>query len=106
CGTRCAVTIAFGPPNRMFSSGVEMGRFAFVLSSILSQPIVDRTGLTGHFSLNLEFAPGPELTAAPPSDAPSIFTAVEEQLGRKLRSVKARLDVLVVDGADKPALDE
>jgi bla regulator protein blaR1 len=105
CAPRCGVRIAFGPPNRMISSGVEMTRFAFVLSTVLQRPVIDRTGLAGLFELNLEFAPGTELTTAVPSDAPSLFTAVEEQLGLKLRSMKAPLDVLVVDRAEKPSFD-
>jgi uncharacterized protein (TIGR03435 family) len=105
CTPRCGVTMMFGPPNRMMSSGVEMTRFAFVLSTVLRRPVLDRTGLGGQFELNLEFAPGTELAAPVPSDAPSLFTAVEEQLGLKLRSVKAPLDVLVVNGAERPTFD-
>jgi uncharacterized protein (TIGR03435 family) len=105
CKARCGVTIMFGPPNRMTSDGVNVARFAFVLSTVLRQPVIDRTGLAGQFELKLDYAPGTELAAPVPYDAPSIFTAVEEQLGLKLRSVKAPLDVLVVDRAEKPTFD-
>jgi uncharacterized protein (TIGR03435 family) len=106
CRPQCRVTTAFGPPNHMMSSGVEMDRFAFVLSRVvLDRPVINRTGLQGLFELTLDFAPGPELTAAVASDAPTIFTAVEEQLGLRLKSVRAPLDVLVVDHAEKPSLD-
>jgi uncharacterized protein (TIGR03435 family) len=105
CEPHCGVTMMFGPPNRMTSGGVNMTRFAFVLATVLQRPVIDRTGLTGQFELSLDFAPGTELTAPVPSDAPSIFTAVEEQLGLKLRSVRAPLDVLVVDRAEKPSFD-
>lgn len=105
CRPACSVQMVYGPPNRMTSSGVEMSRFAFVLSMALRRPVIDHTGLTGLFGLNMEFAPGTELTAPVPSDAPSLFTAVEEQLGLKLRAQRAPLDVLVVDRAEKPSLD-
>ena len=71
----------------------------------LQRPVINRTGLDGLFELSLDYAAGTDLTAPVASDAPSIFTAVEEQLGLKLRSVRAPLDVLVVDRADKPAFD-
>src|SRR5262249_47301582 len=105
CTPRCAVRMSFGPPNRMTSEGVEMTRFAFVLSTVVRQTVLDRTGLAGRLGLNLESARGAGLTAPPASDAASLFTALEEQLGLKLRPIKAPLDVLVVDSAEKPAFD-
>ena len=96
----------FGPPNRLRSEGMDIARLASLLSSQFAhRPVLDRTGLDGQFAMDVEFAAGAELTNAPPSDAPSIFTALEEQLGLKLKPVKAPLDVLVVDRAEKPAFD-
>jgi len=76
--------------------------------------VVDRTGLTGTYEIRLEFSDGlrtPSLqaggeTGAPvasdPGEAPSIFTALEKQLGLKLQRVKdVAVDVLVIDNADK-----
>jgi uncharacterized protein (TIGR03435 family) len=105
CRPDCGVRIVYGPAIQMTSSGVEMRRFAFVLSAVLRQPVIDHTGLTGLFGLSLDFAPGTELTAPVASDAPSLFTAIEERLGLKLRSQRAPLDVLVVDRAEKPTFD-
>ena len=106
CNPRCGVMMMYGPPNRMRSEGMDIARFASLLSSQFThRPVIDRTGLTGQFAMDLEFAAGAELTNAPPSDLPSIFTALEEQLGLKLKSVKEPLDVLVVDRAEKPSLD-
>jgi uncharacterized protein (TIGR03435 family) len=101
CRPRCGVAMMYGATERMISSGVEMTRFAFVLSTVLRRPVIDRTGLTGSFKLTMEFAPNNE----PASDAPSLFTALEEQLFLKLQSVKEPLDVLVVDRAEKPSFD-
>jgi len=62
---------------------------------------VDRTGLKGGFAIDLEWSP--EQKAA--SDKPSIFTAVQEQLGLKLESTKAPVDVIVIDHVEKPTPD-
>jgi uncharacterized protein (TIGR03435 family) len=63
--------------------------------------VLDRTGLAGYFDVKLKWTPGLDTldsNPAPKSDSgPSIVTAVEEQLGLKLESGKAPVDVLVVD---------
>ena len=69
--------------------------------------IVDETGLTGDFDIDLTWAPAFEL---PPDhrtagDAPSIFTALREQLGLRLEPGKARVPVLVIDSAKPPSED-
>ena len=93
CAPRCGVGAVFGPPIHMQSAGVEMKRLAFTPTLVLRQPVIDRTGLDGIFALDMDFDSGSDLVTAPPSDAPSIFAAIEEQLGLKLRSVNAPLDV-------------
>ena len=74
---------------------------ALMLGVITRRPVLDQTGLTGDFTLDLEYAP-PD---APISDssAPSVLTAVQEQLGLKLESAKVRAEVLVIDSAEKPS---
>jgi uncharacterized protein (TIGR03435 family) len=78
-----------------------------LLSGMVQRLVVDRTGLTGTYDYELHWTP--EATAAsevsPASDNPSIFTAVEEQLGLKLQSTKAPVDVLVIDHVGKPTPD-
>jgi uncharacterized protein (TIGR03435 family) len=59
------------------------------------------TGLKAVYELKLEWAQ--ENAGAEPSAAPSIFTAVQEQLGLKLESTKAPIEMLIIDGAEKPA---
>lgn len=70
------------------------------LTSELDRPVVDKTGLTGKYDFTLRFAPG--TSVEPDSDAASIFTAVQEQLGLKLEPSKAPLGVLVIDHVEKP----
>jgi uncharacterized protein (TIGR03435 family) len=83
-----------------------------VLSRQLDRVVVNRTGLNGVFDASIEFAPpqgrlGPQLgadaNAADSSGPPSIFTALQEQLGLKLESTKGPVDVLVIDHVEEPS---
>jgi uncharacterized protein (TIGR03435 family) len=66
------------------------------------RPVIDRTGLDGFFDFTLEWTPDTAQADAP-STGPSIYTAIEEQLGLKLQPQKARIEFLVVDHVEKPA---
>lgn len=69
----------------------------FYLSSILERTVIDKTGLTGRFDVHLEYAPQLD------GDGPSIFTAVQEQLGLKLESAKGPVETLVIDRVERPS---
>jgi uncharacterized protein (TIGR03435 family) len=62
---------------------------------------LDKTGLIGQYAFVLRWAP--EGTESQPDSPPSIFTAVQEQLGLKLDPQKAPMEILVVDHADRPS---
>jgi uncharacterized protein (TIGR03435 family) len=95
--------------------GVRMGRGELVgtaapiaplldaLSVQLGRPVVDRTGLTGRYSFTLKFAPAQAATDAQSDAGPSLFTAVEDQLGLRLESTRAPVPVLVVDHIERPS---
>jgi len=70
----------------------------------LNAPIVDQTGLDGRYDFQLEYIADPlQANAANVnSTAPDLFTALEEQLGLKLEPMKAKVDVIVIDRAEKP----
>jgi uncharacterized protein (TIGR03435 family) len=92
--------------NAMFSNGkieaqsTSMTMLSLNLSGMMGQAVVDKTGLQGSYDFALEWAP----EGADPSDPrPSIFTAFEEQLGLKLVATKGPVDVLVVDGIERPS---
>ena len=78
------------------------------------RPVVDKTGLTGVYDLDLTWTPeqgppGPDGTApqaAPSSDSVSLFTAVQEQLGLKLDAQRGPVDVLVIESAERPLRTE
>jgi uncharacterized protein (TIGR03435 family) len=77
----------------------------------MDRPVVDQTGLTGRWDFRLEWTPDPSQfggRALPvgPSDAtrpPALSTAIQEQLGLKLESKRASVDVLVIDRVEKPS---
>jgi uncharacterized protein (TIGR03435 family) len=78
---------------------ISMQNLAASLSRTVGRVVVDKTGLEGGYDFTLEFAP----EGADASDTrPSIFTAVEEQLGLKLISSKGPVDVIVIDHIERP----
>lgn len=87
---------------------VTMPELARVLSQQIGRPIADQTGLKGSYTFKLNWSPemGPDSTTAPSADTgPSLFTAVQEQLGLRLESAKVPVRVLVVDHIDRPDLN-
>ncbi len=85
--------------NKMVGRKVEMRDLAFLLLMTMQRPVIDRTGLTGEFNFDLEFAPLD--SDATGSSAASLFTAIQ-QLGLRLENTKAPLDGLVIDRAERP----
>jgi uncharacterized protein (TIGR03435 family) len=75
---------------------------SYVLEEIVERTVIDKTGLTGAYDLHLRWAQ--DLTGAPGSDTfPSIFTALQEQLGLKLQANKGPVKTLVVDHVERPS---
>jgi uncharacterized protein (TIGR03435 family) len=97
------VGMSVGPGLIRYGS-VTMAGLAGQLSGYLGRNVIDRTGLTGGYAIDLSFAPvNPALAPAHSVDsAPSIFQALPEQAGLKLVSTKGPVDVLVIDRAEKP----
>jgi uncharacterized protein (TIGR03435 family) len=79
-----------------------MDGFARVLAREMDLPVVNHTGLEGIFSFRLQWAPEDARTSDAAS-GPSIFTAIREQLGLRLRAEKAPVEILVIDRAEKPS---
>ncbi len=65
--------------------------------------IIDKTGLTGRFDIDLHWTPDDTPADSPLANGPSLFTAVQEQLGLKLESARAPVDILVIDSAQPPS---
>ena len=92
------------------AAGVPMAKLIDFLTSESGRIVIDKTGFTDVFNFRLEFAsnlPGGTVNFdAPPPSPPlgvSIFTAVEEQLGLRLRSTTGPVDVLVIDRVERPS---
>ena len=110
----CGFRIGMG---NMVAGGSSLAQFANSLGMFTGRVVVDRTGLTGDYDFNLTWTPDQMPPRAPgtPGDqpirvngadidpnGPSIFTAVQEQLGLKLDSQRGPVAMLVIDRAEKP----
>lgn len=79
------------------------------LAMLLSRPVSDKTGLQGGFEYKLQWTPDQSQTRGgddplpPDPDRPSIFVALQEQLGLKLESQKGPVEIIVIDHAEKPS---
>jgi uncharacterized protein (TIGR03435 family) len=97
-------------------AGMPLSNLASALSNRVQRIVVDRTGFTGTWDVTLKFAPeasqaprgtlapGDALPAADPNGA-SLFTALQEQLGLKLESARAPVDVTVIDRAERAVVE-
>jgi uncharacterized protein (TIGR03435 family) len=114
---------------RMTASGQSMAGLAEMLSGQLDLPVVDMTGLTGKYDFTLYFAPeglagmrlpgglppppppgeggpGSPMASAPDGQSnPSLFAAIQEQLGLKLEQRKGPVDLLVIDHLEKAPIE-
>lgn len=88
----------------------NMGHFAALLqaTSVLDRPVVDRTGLPGRFDFMLNWTPDQSPSSAAPttpdaSAPPGFFTAIQEQLGLRIETQTATVDVIVIDRVEKPS---
>jgi len=104
---------------RMEGGKVAMPEFTRMLSMVLGRPVLDRTGFTGTFDVRLDFAPDEAAAGLPrsagagdpespapavdPAAPPTIFAAIQEQLGLKIESVKGPVEVLVIDHVERPS---
>jgi uncharacterized protein (TIGR03435 family) len=97
-------------PGRRLMRGFPLEDF---LDELNGRAVVDKTGLTGAWNLELEFSPDelsiardPSASDLTPADrGPSFFTAIEEQLGLRLRPSRGAVKVVVVDRIERPTTD-
>ena len=97
----------------MTMSNATMTDMASLMQRVmLDRPVVDQSGLTGRYNIALKWAPDEtqftqmNLMLAPPPGAdplPNLVTAFQEQLGMKLESTKAPVDVIVIDKVSRPS---
>jgi uncharacterized protein (TIGR03435 family) len=89
-----------GGRGKISGLGMLIGGVADVLSRMLDRTVIDKTLLTGRFDFQVQFTPDDR--QASDSQNPSLFTALQEQLGLKLESQKGPVEIFVIDGAQKP----
>ena len=100
CGLNTSVGNAGG---RIIGGGLPMDRVAAALANFaVDQTVIDRTGLDGAFDFELLFS---RLPSNERPEAPSIFTAVQEQLGLKLEPTRGPVQFLVIDKIEQPTPD-
>ena len=92
------------------AGAVSMEELARNISRMVGRVVVDRTGLPGRYDFDLQFNPDAELTAPaatdrPPDALPSLFVALQEQLGLKLEPQRGPVDVVVIDSIQRPVED-
>lgn len=107
-----------GRPGQLVAENMSLDALAHHLSRLLNRPVLDRTGLSGRFNFQLEWTPDREMEGGPREraefekavaagasreDGPSLFTALQEQLGLRLESSRGPGAVLVIDRAELPS---
>lgn len=92
-----------GGPGRILLVGIPMAQLAPLISVIVQRPVVDRTGIEGLYDIELTFTPEAPIGSdlANPG-APSLFTALQEQLGLKLDAQREMVDMLVIERIERP----
>ena len=106
----CVLNVQFAAGS-ITGIGVSMPQLARNLMGALGRTVVDETGFAGTYDMELGFAPDPDQSvpgapAAPVDpDAPSLVTALQEQLGLKLEPGRAPVQMLVIDRVERPTLD-
>ena len=99
--------IAFGGPGQFHASAIAIGSFALTLGSMMKETIVDRTGLTGSYDLEIQMnLDGAGPPSSDGSERPSIFTALKEQLGLTLEPQRGAVETFVIDSVEQPTGDE
>ena len=96
-------------PVSVRGGGVTLAMLADILVGPTQRLVIDRTGLTGNWDLEVNYTPdqsqlppGIELPSGIDPNGPSLFTAIEEQLGLKLRPARGPVEVLVIDSVQQP----
>ena len=91
-----------GLNNLVEAEGMSLDLFTRDYLGRLDRPVINRTGVAGLFNFLLEFAPD-DAPADDPAGAPSIFTALQQQLGLKLEASRGPGEFLVIDGVERPS---
>lgn len=98
--------------GQITANGMDMTTLARQLGMEVQRPVIDKTEITGLYTIDLHYTPEPRGGTAPPSpdalagagpSGPTIYTALQEQLGLKLESAKGPVPLLIIEAASKPS---
>jgi uncharacterized protein (TIGR03435 family) len=105
--------VIFRGPGSVLLNNVTMDDFCKMLqSAAVDRPVINQTGLSGHYDFSLVWTPEQVLSGAPNPNAlapggadalPDVYTATQQQLGLKIDATKLRVEVLVLDKVEKPS---
>jgi uncharacterized protein (TIGR03435 family) len=95
---------------QLLGGRVDMAELVRALSNVLGRSVIDKTGYTGIFDVKLDFAPDESTPILPPPPpgalapgGPSIFSALQQQLGLRLESTRGPAEVMVIDHVERPS---
>jgi uncharacterized protein (TIGR03435 family) len=109
---RTGAGVVLRSKHRIAAQAIPMSSLVVMLTQITGRTVVDKTGLAGEYDFTLNWTPEIAATPSPGTDSaaplpddsgPSLFTAIQEQLGLKLESTKGPADVLVIDHIEMPS---
>jgi uncharacterized protein (TIGR03435 family) len=104
CGNNRLSTVT--PPNMTWQGvSIDMRQIASTLAGYFRRPVVDRTGLTGYFDVQIDLPPLQPVAAADAGaldQGVSVFTVLQEQLGLRVEEGRGPADVLVIDRIERP----
>lgn len=106
-------------PRSLMGSSMPIANIIPLLSRTLGRTVIDKTGLTGKYDISLQWTPdesqglqfpgggappgGPPGLPPPDPNGPSLYTALEEQLGLKLESQKGPVEMFIIDSVERPS---
>jgi uncharacterized protein (TIGR03435 family) len=94
---------------RFVGNAIPIANLVFALAPALDRPIVDKTGLKDLYDMRFDWTPDLRTSALLPTldpSGPSLFTAIQDELGLKLVPIKTKIEVIVIDSAKKPSNDQ
>jgi uncharacterized protein (TIGR03435 family) len=107
--TDVRMSMGYGKEGRQLTGGLTMKQLADTVSRDLDRPILDKTGLTGKFAVDLTWRPdrtsGPTPSSNDDLDHPTVFSELRDKLGLTITSGKAPVDILVVDHVERVPTD-
>jgi uncharacterized protein (TIGR03435 family) len=91
-------------PGRFLGQAIPMTMFVNLLAGPLGRPVINKTGLTGRYDIDLRYDP---VSGQSPdtADTPSLFSVIQEQLGLRLESEKGPVEFLVIDHIERPSVN-